>query len=509
MVNIKNKKGVSVIIGYVILITMGIILAGMTFSYLKSYTISESIQCPSGASFYIKEMTCQQDQLILNLMNNGRFNLFGYFIHGSDNQTEGVLATIDLSKEFAPNFSDGVSINSTVYFSKDANTPLGPNGESINVFNLTSNISAFEITPVRFQDDYGVDIPVSCGQIKLRETITCPDYCPCTAIPSWDSGELCLEIGYDVSTQLSDYIVKKEGYSSFYQGPSLINYCGPSPPDPLAGDYVFHDVGDPGIFTIQSPDLPYSGEYEVTLTNKRGQPYGDPDLQHFESFEIVCGGELFEFPDIYISPEEWRNESFFCDLNVGHNNLTLTATGNNSVHFEAIRFQKQEVDCSCTPVSYSLTPTCIAEGYDAADGEYGLSDYVVDLEYWAKHIPSLLECESVGAYYFYNRTGIGAGIVTLNTTWLPYTGKYNFTITNNRGSEDQDSEFFEIHCGGDIHYIPDDVAPPEGWVDTTVLCNFNKGYNEVKFVGTAEHGNSIELVKFSIDGIKTCSQYCS
>ncbi len=68
---------------------------------MKSYVPKDTIDCPDGVSIFITDSSCIENitdntyELRLNIKNNGRFDIGGFFIHAtnSSNQT---LATIDL-----------------------------------------------------------------------------------------------------------------------------------------------------------------------------------------------------------------------------------------------------------------------------------------------------------------------------------------------------------------------------------------------------------------------------
>ena len=94
----KNRKGISIMIGYIFLITITIVISTIVFQQLKTYIPTEKIECPEGVSIFLKEVTydCDINELNITLKNNGRFNIAGYFIAGADSP-EKEIATINLS----------------------------------------------------------------------------------------------------------------------------------------------------------------------------------------------------------------------------------------------------------------------------------------------------------------------------------------------------------------------------------------------------------------------------
>ena len=131
-----NKKGISIIIGYVLLVTFAIILGGILYQWLKTYVPKDILKCPDGVSVFIEKVSCINiaDKLELNLTlkNNGRFAIAGYFIHATDDPSQ-ELATIDLSKD---HFEGGNKDRSAILFSVEEDNPIKPNDRKKSRFNL-------------------------------------------------------------------------------------------------------------------------------------------------------------------------------------------------------------------------------------------------------------------------------------------------------------------------------------------------------------------------------------
>lgn len=163
-------------VGYVMLITFGIILSVIVFNYLKTYVPKNIAECPDATSIFIKEYSCNltAEQLNITLKNNGRFNYAGYYIHAAKylNQT---IATINLVENFI-NSSDQESraeANTYIMFSIGNENKMKPGRESEQLFSLNSSIELIEITPIRFQKEGNTIRFISCGKSKTREEIIC------------------------------------------------------------------------------------------------------------------------------------------------------------------------------------------------------------------------------------------------------------------------------------------------------------------------------------------------
>jgi flagellin-like protein len=75
-----NKKGVSEIIGYVLLIVIALSLGGIVFSFLRSSIPQEKSSCPDGISLIIEKASCKGDRLNLTFVNRGLFSVDGSLV---------------------------------------------------------------------------------------------------------------------------------------------------------------------------------------------------------------------------------------------------------------------------------------------------------------------------------------------------------------------------------------------------------------------------------------------
>ena len=195
-----KKKGVSIMVGYVLLVTCAIIISVLVYQWIKTYIPTEALECPDEVSIFIKEYTYDctsgSEKLTIILKNNGMFNTAGYFIHAT-NKTDQELATIDLS-----NYTKlGENKGGTVLFSQRGENSFEPNDEITNVFDLADSgigqIYSIEVIPVRFHEADNKMRFVICGDSRVKEAITCggvevPPTCGDGIEPPCDPGETCL-----------------------------------------------------------------------------------------------------------------------------------------------------------------------------------------------------------------------------------------------------------------------------------------------------------------------------
>ena len=167
-----NKKGVSPLIGYVLLIVGVLIVSGLVFGWLQTYVPQESIECPAEASLFIKNVSCVKNnseiELRLAFKNNGLFNLDGFLIRATDNETQD-LATIDLV-EFLPGGQEEVQLFN------DGREPLKPNEEIGYIFDIGTSledIKTVEVIPAKFEIIDNKRRFTTCGNSKVEEIISC------------------------------------------------------------------------------------------------------------------------------------------------------------------------------------------------------------------------------------------------------------------------------------------------------------------------------------------------
>lgn len=80
----QDKRGLSEIIGYTLLIVLAIGMAAGVYSFLKFYVPKDQIKCPNDVSLIIDSAVCTTGQLNLTLSNRGFFNLQGAYIKVGD-----------------------------------------------------------------------------------------------------------------------------------------------------------------------------------------------------------------------------------------------------------------------------------------------------------------------------------------------------------------------------------------------------------------------------------------
>ncbi|MDP3881605.1 MAG: hypothetical protein Q8Q31_01875 [Nanoarchaeota archaeon] len=78
----QNKKGLSEMVSYILLIVGALGLSVLVFNYLKDFTPKGQTECDDEVSLSIREYSCDvtQKKLTLELYNNGKFNIPDFYV---------------------------------------------------------------------------------------------------------------------------------------------------------------------------------------------------------------------------------------------------------------------------------------------------------------------------------------------------------------------------------------------------------------------------------------------
>lgn len=116
----QNKKAISAIIAYVLLISITISLSVLVYNWLRFYVGEEEVaQCPDAVNVIISSYNCSLGPggfLNITLKNKGRFSVDGYTlrVHDSPDAELGFYVFNETGSAFAP----GEEVSSFYSFSK-------------------------------------------------------------------------------------------------------------------------------------------------------------------------------------------------------------------------------------------------------------------------------------------------------------------------------------------------------------------------------------------------------
>jgi hypothetical protein len=174
----KSKKGVSIMIGYVLLVSIAMIIGASTYLWMKSYVPADKIQCPDGVSLYLKKINCtayndDYSFLELTIKNSGRFNIEAYYAYFSVEEEK--EPSIDLSNHIHDNSAISSPNTRAIYFpgySSEANS-FSPGDEAKHIFLVNSSIKEISIIPGRIEEIEGKRRYAACTSAKISEKVYC------------------------------------------------------------------------------------------------------------------------------------------------------------------------------------------------------------------------------------------------------------------------------------------------------------------------------------------------
>ncbi len=174
----NKKKGVSAILGYVLMVTFTVVLGLVVYGVLKTYAPQQQIDCPQETSLLVTgyNYDCDNKILSIDITNDGKFSIGGYFIYATDSPDKD-LATLDLSslnmeenKILKPS---GVIFGT---FADEERNSLAPNSVESDDYNLTTlnkQVYKIEIVPLRWETRNRRMMVVSCKNADTKKVIEC------------------------------------------------------------------------------------------------------------------------------------------------------------------------------------------------------------------------------------------------------------------------------------------------------------------------------------------------
>jgi len=153
-----NKRAISILIGYVLLITLAIVMSGIVYSWLKFYAQKPFAEASCrDVSLIITDYNCTYFSpftLNLSIQNKGRFDVDGYIIKINN-------GTRDYNVK-----EKGTNLNYV-------NVKMESGNVSSRLFDYSAlvNIAAIEIEAIRGKDKYGRNI--LCENSVIRQSISC------------------------------------------------------------------------------------------------------------------------------------------------------------------------------------------------------------------------------------------------------------------------------------------------------------------------------------------------
>ena len=168
----QNKKSVSPMIAYILLVVGAIAMGGLVYQWMKSYVPADEVKCDDGVSVLIESAICTEDGGIYNLdlkiKNNGRFSIAGVYIK----------ATKDMEAKIA---TENLVLEGNVYFHpQSVKSNSFSTGKYLgNSFPITSKINKagfyVEVTPMQYKVVNNKNTEAFCGSAQVRSLVMCED----------------------------------------------------------------------------------------------------------------------------------------------------------------------------------------------------------------------------------------------------------------------------------------------------------------------------------------------
>ena len=126
---IGGKKGVSIIVAYVILVTIAIALSVLVYNWLRYYVdVEESEDCPDNIMIVVKDYNydCDSDKLNITVQNKGLFTVDGFYLRAHNRTGADVgIYVLDKSGEVIKPGEDVAMLNIDSSVDADGNSISG------------------------------------------------------------------------------------------------------------------------------------------------------------------------------------------------------------------------------------------------------------------------------------------------------------------------------------------------------------------------------------------------
>lgn len=153
-----NRKGVSIVVGYVIFIVIAIALSGLVYNYVYLSIPKERAMCEQDVSLSIQKLSCDSDTINLELKNTGFFKIDAAYIRLID--SSGKIVSLESTNSHGALF----------FLNPPAEPGLFPSESITKLYNLPEEIDSsdlsIEIQPAMLSSKNKL---ISCEQVIKAE----------------------------------------------------------------------------------------------------------------------------------------------------------------------------------------------------------------------------------------------------------------------------------------------------------------------------------------------------
>jgi flagellin-like protein len=162
----RNKKGLSEIVGYVLLIVFAISMSALVYTFLKSSIPKPEVQCPDAVSIEISDYNFSDDSdgkhLNLYITNRGLFGINGVSVTLKENSKPCNIKAMYCRDNRLDCTSEGNKILFKQFLNQSMTKPI-----YIVYDNSICNANHVELTPMRYSDN-GI---ILCDNSIIKENI--------------------------------------------------------------------------------------------------------------------------------------------------------------------------------------------------------------------------------------------------------------------------------------------------------------------------------------------------
>lgn len=151
---VDNKRALSEVVGYVLLISISLALAGTVYTWLKYYVNpGQEVLCEEDVAVVIRDFnySCADSSLNLTLQNRGNFNVAGYVVR-VNNKTDAKNGVYTINKTGQP-----LKVGQTVL---DFYSPI----IDLSSLQTVSSLSIVEVQPIMIKNN----VAIACAQVSKR-----------------------------------------------------------------------------------------------------------------------------------------------------------------------------------------------------------------------------------------------------------------------------------------------------------------------------------------------------
>jgi len=141
----NNKKGISEIVSYVLIVVIALGISIGVYSWMRSYLPKDNNNsCPDDVAIFIKDYNCNNKILNLTLENKGNFDISGFDLRISNESDKAPIISIQSTKQL-PDTVEGTipGIPGRYYFYEMI--PFSPNSIKVASFNYTNQEKILKI----------------------------------------------------------------------------------------------------------------------------------------------------------------------------------------------------------------------------------------------------------------------------------------------------------------------------------------------------------------------------